>query len=51
MSTTLIPMCAFENVDLSDVARVRLVFDASGHEAGDILIDNVEFLHDQSDCD
>ena len=50
MSSTLIPMCAFEDVDLSDVERVRVVFDAPGHDTGIVMIDNLEFLHEGGNC-
>ncbi|WP_152538509.1 alpha/beta hydrolase [Aquimarina macrocephali] len=44
MTSTLIPLSAFgNNINLSNIKEVFLVFDVPGHETGAIMIDNLEF--------
>ncbi|WP_159099246.1 hypothetical protein [Aquimarina spinulae] len=44
MTSTLIPLNAFgNNINLSNIKEVFLVFDVPGHETGAIMIDNLEF--------
>ena len=46
MNTISIPLCKFDNTDLTYVYDVTFEFDVPGHESGHVQIDSLEFTSD-----